>query len=381
MIVAVMAAHAVDVGMVRPHATFVGSDAWAVLMNIATALAFFVMRGWGVFAYAIFSGVTYVATDFLLPVIAASYGLGALLRTKWRAPAIAAQTVLVLLAVTVGSYRHVVTVCGSSQAAFFTGSCGPLDWVFRMGVPVTAGFVLGAWAEIMRELRWMNQLISREQEERIRAVRAHERTAVAREMHDELGHRLAIVSLYSGALEQSDSLPTEVRKIAQLMNESIISTQVGLRKIIELLRSENEEEVAARTAGDLNQLVELARGASLAVVIQCDWSFYDNLSVAVRAALYRILQESLTNSLKHAAGSTVRICMDRDGETVKLSVQNSAGRRRDYAAVAGGGKGIIGLSERARMLGGTLHAGQTEDGGFELRAEIPIPSTLEVGPE
>ncbi|GHI83519.1 sensor histidine kinase [Streptomyces xanthophaeus] len=231
---------------------------------------------------------------------------------------------------------------------------------------------------------------ARDLEERQRSVaeeaRLRERTRIAADMHDSLGHELSLVALRAGALELSPTLTEQDRADLAELRAAVSDTVGHLRDTIGVLRdgadadpvdladladlgspvvpaaSEPVEELARR-ACESGVTVELSRDGARPV-----------LPPLVDRTLYRVVQESLTNAVKHAPGSAVRIRLVHGGGRTTVRVTNSAPPSPlappPPAGPAPGHRGLTGLRERVQMIGGTLHAAP-RDGGYELLATLP----------
>ncbi|MFC5958337.1 sensor histidine kinase [Streptomyces pratens] len=216
-----------------------------------------------------------------------------------------------------------------------------------------------------------------ETEARLRAEQAQRlaREAIAREMHDVLAHRLTLLSVHAGALEfRPDAPREEITRAAGVIRESAHEALQDLREIIGVLRT-GESDDAGRpqpTLAALDRLVAESREAGTKVVL--DHRVTDSgaaVPASVGRAAYRIVQEALTNARKHAPGAEATVAVTGGlGEGLAVSVRNPA-PAGDVPPVPGAGQGLIGLTERATLAGGTLEHGPTPDGGFEVRARLP----------
>ncbi|WP_278855955.1 sensor histidine kinase [Kocuria palustris] len=212
----------------------------------------------------------------------------------------------------------------------------------------------------------------REEHARAEQSRAQERTRIAREMHDTLSHRLALISTYAGALDYREDLDRDtVRSTARLVQQTAATASAELRTVLDILRDDPGD---TRPEPDLRQLPELlaefrAAGARVEMVGR---EVVDAEAVPDTAArtLYRILQEALTNAVKHAPGAPVTVRWSRRAGAVSLTVSNPLVAD---AHPEPSGFGLVGLDERARGLGGTISTERTET-MFRLEACIPCRS-------
>ncbi|WP_055626593.1 sensor histidine kinase [Streptomyces hirsutus] len=215
-----------------------------------------------------------------------------------------------------------------------------------------------------------------EREARLRAEHAQRgaREAIAREMHDVLAHRLTLLSVHAGALEfRPDAPREEIVRAAGVIRESAHEALQDLREIIGVLRT-GESEDAGRpqpTLAALDTLVAESRQAGMKVILDQRVPGSAAVPASVGRTAYRIVQEALTNARKHAPGTEVAVSVaGGPGEDLTVSVRNPP-PRGDVLPVPGAGQGLIGLTERATLAGGTLEHGRAPDGGFEVRARLP----------
>lgn len=194
------------------------------------------------------------------------------------------------------------------------------------------------------------------------------REEIAREMHDVLGHRLSLLSVHAGALAyRPDASTQEVARAAEIIRASAHQALQDLREVIGVLRAP-VGELPQPSFADLPALVEDSRKAGLPVDLELDAP--GNLPEHVGRTAYRIVQEGLTNALKHAPGEPVRIkVIGAPGNGLTVELHNPAGQAR-----RGDGQGLIGLTERAQLVDGRLEHGRTPEGEFRLAAWLPWPA-------
>ncbi|MFF8033787.1 histidine kinase [Streptomyces sp. NPDC016626] len=215
-----------------------------------------------------------------------------------------------------------------------------------------------------------------ETEARLRADTAQRlaREAIAREMHDVLAHRLTLLSVHAGALEfRPDAPRAEIARAAGVIRESAHEALQDLREIIGVLRA-GESDDAGRpqpTLAALGTLAAESRQAGMKVTLENRVTAPEHVPASVGRTAYRIVQEGLTNARKHAPGTEVTVTVTGGpGEDLTVIVRNPA-PEGDVPPVPGAGQGLIGLTERASLAGGTLKHGPAPDGGFEVRARLP----------
>jgi signal transduction histidine kinase len=205
---------------------------------------------------------------------------------------------------------------------------------------------------------------------RIDAARLTERTRIAREMHDVLGHRLSLVSLHFGALEvrvDGDADRAEIATAAAVIRTNAHCALRELRAIIGVLR--DTSSLATSRQPSLCDLPALATAAGTQVDLRC--SLPEGLDGPVVRTIYRAVQEGLTNARKHAPGAPVSVTIDgAPGTGIELRLVNRIGG--EPSGVPGSGAGLVGLAERVDLSGGRL-THETRDGDFHLTAHLPWP--------
>ncbi|WP_329565963.1 sensor histidine kinase [Kitasatospora sp. NBC_01266] len=260
----------------------------------------------------------------------------------------------------------------------------------------TAPVALGMLARTRRELtlRLEQLTLGQRREARLLAERvlATERARLAREMHDVVSHQVSLISVQAGGLQVSTTDPTAERT-ARTIRELSVRTLQELRQMVGVLRAAGGASLPEQgdptgppqapqpRLADLPRLVEdsgLVAGNGLVMDSAlcgpgepgADGQAWPE---AVQRAAYRTVQEALTNISKHAPGSQVRITVSERGGRLLVEVRNGpAPSRPDRTApLPGGGHGLVGLRERAQLLGGQLTAEPTADRGFLVRAVLP----------
>ncbi|MYT38428.1 two-component sensor histidine kinase [Streptomyces sp. SID8356] len=219
-----------------------------------------------------------------------------------------------------------------------------------------------------------------EAEAELRAERAQRlaREAIAREMHDVLAHRLTLLSVHAGALEFRPDAPTaEIARAAGVIRDSSHEALQDLREIIGVLRGPGENGEGERpqpTLTTLGALIEESRQAGMDVTLDQRIAAPGEAPAATGRTVYRIAQECLTNARKHAPGAEVTVTVTGGpGDGLTIEVANPA-PTEPFERVPGSGQGLIGLTERATLAGGSLEHGPAPDGGFLVRARLPWPA-------
>ncbi len=228
--------------------------------------------------------------------------------------------------------------------------------------------------ELVESLR--DRAVHAETEAQLRAEHAQHqvREAMAREIHDVLGHRLSLLSVHAGALEYRPDAPAEeVARSAKVIRESAHQALQDLREVIGVLRAP-VGELPQPTMADLRQLVEEADEAGTRVEFVEEYA--GTVPERTGRAAYRIVQEGLTNVRKHAAGATTRVLVrGAPGDGLAVEVRNgpSPGSPPAAAGGDGSGQGLVGLAERVSLAAGRLEHGPDGRGGWRLAAWLPWP--------
>jgi signal transduction histidine kinase len=218
----------------------------------------------------------------------------------------------------------------------------------------------------------------REREARILRAAADERLRIARELHDVVAHSMSIIAVQSGVGRMViESQPEEARKALQVIETTSRQALHELRLLLGVLRRPDEAGSAlgpAPTLSDLDALLSQASQSGVVVRLRQEGVSRD-LPPGVDLSAYRIIQEALTNIVRHVGPATADVVIGyRDGE-VDIEVSDDGGRRPAVAGVgagsAGGGQGLVGMRERVALFGGDLDAGAVKGGGFRVMARLP----------
>ena len=227
------------------------------------------------------------------------------------------------------------------------------SWAFAVPMIAAVVYLFGArgWAE--REL----------EEERNSKAALEERARIAREMHDVVAHHMSLVVVrcetapyrLQGLNEEAQQ---EFAKLGQAAREAITDMQ----RLLGVLRTNGQEPEREPQPG-ISRIPELTRPGDEAEVD------VDDVPEAVGLTAYRIVQEALTNATRHAPGSKASVHVHKNEGRLDVLVVNTAG---GPSMGGGGGQGLVGMRERVAVHGGTLTVKSTEDGGFMVRARIPL---------
>ncbi len=236
-------------------------------------------------------------------------------------------------------------------------------------LPGAIGIYVRTRAQLLLALRERAERAEAERELLARDAVLTERTRIAREMHDAVGHRVSLMVLQAGAIEMAAGDRPRVEQLAGQVQDAGRLALEELRQMVGVLRAGDESAPLAPQPGldDVPRLVADSRAAGMDVRLTLDGSAA--VDPAVGRAVYRIVQEALTNGSRHAPGAPVTVTVERPSDALLVRIVNGPGR--GAAAGPGGGFGLVGLAERVRTLGGRLTAEPRLDGGFFVEAELP----------
>ena len=245
-----------------------------------------------------------------------------------------------------------------------------------------AGMVFATWAVAVSRrsrIERLDALVERahrlevERDQEIRLATAAERTRIAREMHDVVAHSLSVVVAQAdGGRYAARTDPEAAGRALSTISAMGRDALADMRRILGVLRTEDAtERLPQPDDADLDRLVEQVRATGLAVSVVRTGPGA-SLPPGVGLSVYRIVQEALTNVLKHAGpDARVTVALHRGPQVMAVQVDDDG---RGAAATSDGrGQGLVGMRERAALFGGTVEAGPRPGGGYRVRAEIPLP--------
>ena len=237
----------------------------------------------------------------------------------------------------------------------------------------------------LRELEDRADRLERTASAELRAALAEERARMARELHDVVAHHVSVMTVQAAAARRMiDRAPERSVEAMQAVEETGRAALVEMRRIVGALRTADAEEATVPRhdelspqagVGELDALLTRAREAGLEV----DLTVVGEpraLPSSVDLAIFRVVQESLTNTLRHAGPTRAAVLLRYETEAVVVGVTDDGGRRRGGAQRPIGsdrpGHGLVGMRERVTLNGGTLHTGARSVGGFEVQARLPL---------
>ncbi|HEV2767314.1 MAG TPA: sensor histidine kinase [Acidimicrobiales bacterium] len=265
----------------------------------------------------------------------------------------------------------VVALAGIAMAVGYSAAEG----VALLLLFVTA-WVMGDRARTRREyleaLEERAQLLEREREAQVQAAAGAERTRIARELHDVIAHGVSVIVLHArGAKEVLDEAPDVARRSLDLIERTGRDAMQELRTVVGALRTDDGSGAAQPQPGldNLDELVRRTEAAGVSVVVTIEGTS-SPLPTAVDLAAYRIVQEALSNTLKHSIATTAEVAIGYEDDRLLVRVTDE-GPPRDHAA-ATPGYGLVGMGERVSMVGGDLRAQPRRGGGYEVLAVLPL---------
>ncbi|MFI0741846.1 sensor histidine kinase [Streptomyces sp. NPDC021100] len=254
----------------------------------------------------------------------------------------------------------------------FVGLFLILLFLFTTLVPGLAGRYSSQRRALLDTLRERNAQLLRERRMVAGQARMRERQRIAQDMHDSLGHQLALIAVQTGALEVSHGLSDQQREAVGVLRQASVAAMHELRAVVGVLKDGTPEDERPGGVAGIDGLVEAAEAAGTPVRLVRSGDPRP-LGAAADHAAYRVVQEGLTNAFKHAPGAELTVGLHHEADSLVVEVVNGPppeGAAPRPAAVSGG-QGLTGLRERARLAGGMVYAGPLEDGGFRLAGLLP----------
>jgi signal transduction histidine kinase len=255
------------------------------------------------------------------------------------------------------------------------GSSGLLWGGILIGGAALAGFALRDRRRHASQLAELARQLELARDENARTAVAGERTRIARELHDVVAHSVSVMVVQAGAAgEVLGAYPDKAREPLRSIQDTGRQALIELRRLLGVLRTDDGEAALAPQPG-LDQVGALAahvREAGMAVEVCVDGT-RDAIPAGVDLAAYRIVQEALTNVLKHASASHAVVRVGYRPDAIELEVLDDGhGPLGAGNGGTGTGQGLIGMRERASLYGGVVEARPRTEGGFAVRARLPV---------
>jgi signal transduction histidine kinase len=297
------------------------------------------------------------------PILLGAYSVGA--HAAWSGRSFAALAALAV------AYDGIYLNAQGGLGGSFNSVVGVLVWLL-----LPTGAWLGGWQ--MRRRRRQAAVVAetvrleREREQQRLVALEQERGRMARELHDILAHSVSLMGVQAGAAEQVlTSDPERARPVLRSIQQISRDSVAELRRLLGMLRAEElEPDRAPQPSLDqLNALVMRMSEAGLPVELQIEGTRHP-LPAGVELTAYRVVQESLTNALKHACPSRVEVVIRYEPVQLDVLVRNDGLSASGNGN--GSGHGLLGMNERVSLYGGRLSAGVTAEGTYRVHAEIPL---------
>ncbi|MFD0901555.1 sensor histidine kinase [Actinomadura sediminis] len=297
----------------------------------------------------------YQAAGFDVPAVAFLVAVYAAVRAGHRTATVAASLAM-------------MAALPLAALAFGPGDTGEAFARARGALELAWLIAAAAAGEALRQAERRADEAERTREETARHRAAEERLYIARELHDSLTHQISIIKVQAEvavhvARRRGEPVPEALLAIREAGREATRE----LRATLEALR--DDDTAPPRGIDDVPDLVERARAGGLDATLTIEGR-RDALPAAVERTVYRIVQESLTNIVRHAGGAAASVRIDCRADGVAVRVDDDGGASPGTAAAPG--IGLLGMRERVGALGGRLHAGPRGEGGFAVRAELPV---------
>ena len=349
-------------------------DTLSVALLLMESLPLVFRRRWPLPVFAVTLSATVLHAS-LATGVSVNEGFGSLValytvserydrRVSGIAAFVMAGSFMVITAAKVGVTSAITGMIPTMLAVFVIWALG--DWV-RTRQRYTAAIEESA------------RILEADREERARRAVQDERERIARELHDIVTHHVSVIVIQSGAgLSALDERPEQARVALQAIDRASRQALTDMRRMLGILGdagASGQTGDAARQPmpglARLGELIEEVRAAGLPVELSVDGERRP-LDDGVELTAYRVVQEALTNTLKHARGARARVRLDFQPQALTLEVTDRGGSgRRDLGDLAPGGRGLIGMRERVGLFGGDLETGPTAD-GFRVMARLPL---------
>lgn len=238
--------------------------------------------------------------------------------------------------------------------------------LFVVLAPIALGALVTTRQQLRESVARLQRATAAEAYAKSETARAEERSRIAREIHDAVGHHVTLIAVEAAALAETIEDPT-TKETAQRMCGMAREGLSEMRTALGLMTSDATQAVDLQTIPDL---VASARDAGVEVRLINDLGERATSAPSIGRAAYRVVQEALTNVYKHAPGAGVTVLLRQEDESLCITVYSDA-PVETAVDVARSGSGLEGLSERVQMVGGRFEAGPSVDGGFRLFAVLP----------
>ncbi|AIG78504.1 MULTISPECIES: sensor histidine kinase [Amycolatopsis] len=310
--------------------------------------------------FAVIALTGWVALSGIFAVVLAQYTVAERTRS-WRLTAVGTFVTLVVVGVPIwrlGGFDASLPQCVAVCVA-----------------PALLGLYVGTRRELIAEMRERVEQAEQDRDLRVQQARSDERAQIARDMHDVVTHRVSLIVLHATALEATRG--RDVTTVAARIGTIGRAALDELRSLVSVLRADSAVPLTPQPGlADLADLVDQTRALGVPVVLDVNSGV--PAPALVQQAVYRVVQEALTNVRKYAGDAVTQVRVRRETDLIRLVVLNEAGTEIErQGGLPGGGHGLLGIAERIRLLGGELTAGPTAGGGFLVEAVVPVTGESE----
>lgn len=331
------------------------------LVSILAALGLSVRRRWPYAAFFLAMCALYIGYVVIAPLVAL-YTLATLSHDKRALAACAVVAGLGYYLPWPPSRLHWDSVATAISELIYTAAF--------VGAPLALGLLARTRRELVDRLADVRTGQERERQYLAERVLTQERARLAREMHDVVSHQVSLIAVQAGALTAT-SPDGPSRQAAETIRELSVRTLEELRHMVGVLRGSGGEPVPLTPQPRLADIPRLLHDSGQQVHLVLTEVHGSARTEAAERAAFRIVQEALTNARTHATGADVTVQIVPDERGLTVSIRNDPPATPVDAGIPSGGHGLIGLRERAELLGGTFDAGTTPDGGFLVSAFLP----------
>jgi signal transduction histidine kinase len=252
------------------------------------------------------------------------------------------------------------------------GKAGDFIWdAITFSVAWVIGYAVGEKFREVDEAKERAELAEREREERARRAVADERARIARELHDVVGHSVSVMTVQASAVRvRLDDDQGQVREALEVVERTGREALAEMRRMVGVLRHADEAPALAPQPSleQIETLVARTREAGLPVELRIEGDPIE-LPAGIDLTAYRLVQEGLTNAIKHARAQRAEVLVRYAAGEVEVTVSDDGRGGGDGDS---GGHGLVGIRERVSVYGGRLEAGVRPEGGFRLRATLPL---------
>ncbi|WP_329123065.1 sensor histidine kinase [Streptomyces sp. NBC_01465] len=255
--------------------------------------------------------------------------------------------------------------------------------VFTVVIPWLIGRYVRQYAQLVSAGWELADRLEREQQDAADRARLRERSRIAGDMHDSLGHDLALIAVRAAALEVDRALGPQQQAAAGELRAAAGAATARLRDVIGVLREDDAAAPVTPADETVAELVKRAQESGMAVEL-AEEGPESELAPMTGRALHRTVQEALTNAAKHAPGARVAVSLVRTDSALTVTVTGAPRPAGPLPGATGSGTGLVGLDERVRLAGGALTHGPTPEGGFAVCAVLPYapgPASAARAPE